>query len=103
MKVFIKNSSIKGYHIYKVQPHGEIELEVKVDQNNAYDPDAMAVWMPELEAVPERLRYTECKPAKNGKPCQKVNEIAGKMVGRVPANLGKVFKSLKLQLNSIKW
>ncbi len=79
--------SIKGYHIFKIRPCSYLSLTVSPDENNPYDQYAMVVKMP--LSVPE-------EDAKRGP--QKVREITGKHVGRVPANLSKVFQLL-LQKN----
>ena len=84
--------SIKGYHIFKVRPHQHIPLLVLPDTGNQYDKDAMKVVMP--DHVPkDMLELMTREGDKNCSP-QKVKHILGKQVGRVPANLCRVFWGL---------
>ena len=69
---------------------------------NQYDPNAHTVWMPQLETIPVSLRTEVTRPEKKGSSKQTVQDTAGKMVGRVPANLGKLFKDYGRSIISIK-
>ena len=95
MKVItIENSSIKGYHVFKIRPHNDIEMIVTEDNENSYDPYAMVVQMPEEGSIPKELLEDVTREAKEGMATQTVKSIASKTVGRVPANLGKIFRNL---------
>ncbi|XP_071121977.1 uncharacterized protein [Mytilus edulis] len=83
--------SIKGYHVFRLRPHVEIPLNVELEVNNPYDPHAMKVSVPALQHIPQHLHDTVTK---DGNPPQRVRHIAGKQVGRVPANLCKAFHLL---------
>ena len=47
--------SIKGYHIFRVRPHPDIELKVVPEPNNPYDHNAMKVKLPSLVETPAHL------------------------------------------------
>ena len=103
MKIAIQDSFIKGYHIFCIRPHPEVTMVVRQEENNKFDHNIHSLWMPSMADIPILFRGAVTRPAKNGKPEQTVAEIAGRMVGRVPANLGEVFKDLKDSIISIKW
>ena len=48
--------SIKGYHIFRVRPHPNIELQLMPDPTNPYDNNAMKVMVPILTEIPEHLQ-----------------------------------------------
>ena len=103
MKLIIKNSHIKGYHKYRIRPHEDILMLVKKEELNAYDPNAMVVIMPRLDEIPVALHNTMTKEAKGKQEAQYVRTIAGKTVGRLPANLGEVLRKLEDNIKSWKW
>lgn len=78
----IIDSNIKGYHIYHIRPCTKVVMHVEPEFGNSYDPNAMLVKIPELK---ELLTMTEEETMKSK---------AGKIVGRVPANLGQLFRHL---------
>ena len=41
MKLILKNSSIKGYHIFKIMSVKEMMMVVKREEENEFDPYAM--------------------------------------------------------------
>lgn len=92
--VYVTKSNIKGYHIYRVRPHPEIEMIVQKDILNSYDPHAMFVTMPQLEDIDSQLHNSITEPSKGKEKEQIVEEIAGKHVGRVPANVCEFFNKL---------
>lgn len=73
----------------------DISLNVQREENNRYDPNAMKVLMPPLDQIPERLHGDSTRPGGARFPiAQTVARIAGRQVGRVPANLCKAFNLL---------
>lgn len=100
MKVKVIESTIKGYHVHRIRPHQDIDMLVKPVENE-YDKYAMGVWMPNLSAIPVSLHESITRPAKRGSSTQKVKDIAGLLVGQLPANLGKVFHDLLPYTKSI--
>jgi len=90
MKVLkVTNSAIKGYHIFKIKPHESIKMLVIPELNNSYDANAMLIQMPAIQDIDENLHEEN-----TGKDDTKVTDIAGKKVGRVPANLAVIFRKL---------
>ena len=51
---------------------------------------ALAVIAPVLEDIPAELHNEITREARKGRHAQKVRDIAGKMIGRVPANICKI-------------
>ena len=47
--------SIKGYHIFRVRPHTDIEMNVVPEPTNPYDHNAMKVMLPALMEIPVHL------------------------------------------------
>ncbi len=84
--------SIKGYHAYRIKPTGDIKLTVVPDPHNRFDPHAMAVRVPQVEQIPQHLRNRLWDSRAGQQPVQ---ELAGAMVGHVPANLCTVFHRLQ--------
>ena len=102
--IVLRNSCIKGYHIFQIKPHREIKMLVQNEDGNKYDPFAMLIRMPELINIPIKLHNNITREAKSGKIVQTVKSIANKVVGRVPANLGKLFRDLQNQCHiKITW
>ena len=95
MKVIrVTDSTVKGYHVFKVTPHPAIPMFVKKDEGNSYDPNAMVVKVPDLKEIPAELHDVVTKEAKGKKEKQTVRDTAGMIVGRVPANLCGLFRKL---------
>ena len=69
-------------------------MDVKNENDNKYDPYAMLVVFPVLSKIPEALKNSITRERKGDRPEQRVKEVAGKVVGHVPANLCKVFRKL---------
>ena len=102
--IVLRNSCIKGYHIFQIQPHPGIKMLVQNEDGNKYDPFAMLIRMSELTNIPIKLHNDITREAKRGKTAQTVKSIANKVVGRVPANLGKLFRDLQNQCHiKITW
>ena len=59
--------------------------------DNKYDPQAMIIKINKINAS---LHGDVTKEAKGKQPQQKVKDIAGKTVGRVPANVFKLFNKV---------
>ena len=103
MKLRVINSAIKGYHIYHVRPHRGISMVVRKEHTNSYDENAMIVEIPKKEDLPVSFLEEISRPAKGTKNCVKVKDITGKLVGRVPANLGRMFQTLDKNIVKITW
>ena len=89
MKQFtVINSAIKGYHVFRVKPHNLVNMDVIPEMDNKYDSNAMIIKMPPLHNISDLLLNEKTDDGKF------VKEIAGKIVGRVPANISKVFNEL---------
>ena len=88
-KITITNSNIKGYHFFKRKPHPVIGMVVEPEIGNKYDADAMVIKMPNLENIPIRY-HDEMLPSST----ERVKDISGKVIGRVPANICKLFREL---------
>ena len=56
--------------------------------------NAMLVRMPTLENIPVSMHHINTRAEKPSAEEQKVKDLAGQVVGRVPANLCKVFRKL---------
>ena len=84
--------SIKGHHFFKVRPHEEIPLMVVPEEGNKFDEHAMMVMMP--KDVPEVMLDAVTRKGDIKQKTQRVKDILGKQVGRVPANLCGVFRDL---------
>lgn len=103
MKVKVVDSHIKGYHIFYIRPHVDIPMKVLPENGNKYDPSAMAIWMPPLDAIESKLHNVVTRGERPGIPCQRVRDAVGRMVGRVPANLGKIFREIEPYVWGISW
>lgn len=86
-KILIKDSFIKGYHIFEITPHIEVEVEVEKEVGKRFDPFAVIVNVPILEKIAPELHGETTRVEKREWPKQVVQDIAGKVVGRIPANL----------------
>lgn len=87
------HSNIKGYHIFKLRPHPSVGMIVE-EVANSYDPNAMVAVMPRLNNIDPALYNEVCCEARKGMRAQMVRLNAGKIIGRVPANIGKIFRDL---------
>lgn len=84
-----------GYHAFQIRPIPQIRLLVRPEHNNPYDPYAMKVMMPSLEDIPLHLHELVTREASHRHPeAQRVQDIAGRQVGRVPANLCRAMRAL---------
>lgn len=98
----IIKSNIKGYHSFKIRPHCDIEMDVVVEEDNSYDPYAMAVNMPLIQEIHPRYHDVVTREEKGKYKKQSVRDIAGKQVGRVPANLCKMFRKVLHEKDVVK-
>ena len=100
-EITISQSHIKRYHIFKITPHKEIELQVLNEVNNKNDPNAMLVKMLGLEEIPVNLHGDITRPKKisSNEKKQTVKEIAEKDVGRVPGVFRDLLKSGKAKIS----
>ena len=95
MKVIhVTDSTIKGYHIFKVTPFPTIQMLVEKGEGNSYDPHAMVIKVPDLKNIPIELHDRVIKEAKCKTSKQTVRDTAGRTVGRVPANVCALFHKL---------
>ena len=78
-------------------------MEVERDFDNVYDEFAMKVSMPDATKVKAGLLDAITRPEKRGRPCQRVKDVTGKVVGHIPANLGELFVQLKDKIVRISW
>ena len=92
--LMIVNSNIKAYHIFKIRPHPKIEMLIEKEINNPRDPHAMIIKMPPLNKIPNNFHDDVTKEKKGKEKQQTVKDIAGETVGRVPANICKIFEKL---------
>ena len=84
--------SIKGYHSSRIRPCEDIPMLVLPEDGNAYDENAMMVKMPDI--IPEEYHDRTTREGDARQRTQKVADIVGKQVGRVPANLCRAFGDL---------
>ena len=102
MKILhIENSSIRGYHFSKRRPHTEIEVLLDKEEDNSHDVNAMVIKMLDLIQIDKQYLDITVRPCKGKEPEQKVKDNAGKIIGRVPANICKIFKEL-ITSNQVK-
>ena len=95
-EIVIRNSTISGLHITKNSSHPDVTLLVFPD-TTWKDENAMQVAVPSQENLaPETLRLVTWprNPVSRRYVDQLVQDVAGKKVGNVPANLCKLFKDL---------
>ena len=91
-EVVLKNSVVKGYHVYKLKPlmtNPATRLVVQREYSNPRDPSACLVWVPPLSDMPEDIHdmYTDIK-------CfLKVSDIADLPVGHVPLGFSGSFRA----------
>lgn len=69
--------SIKGYHIFHVKPHEDLELLVIPDLNNHFDNYAMKVMCPGLQEISEALLDAPLPQQHRGRSAVTVSDIAG--------------------------
>ena len=85
---------IKGYHVFRIKPHTDLELQVSHDVNNRYDEHAMKVCCPSVQEIPSHLlRASAFRQRHNA--CL-VKDIAGK------SNLFQVTGTFLLLIASIE-
>ena len=69
---------IKGYHIFRIKPHQELELKVTHDSNNRFDEHAMKICCPDVQDIPLQLLTAEA--FRQRRDSCLVRDIAGKFV-----------------------
>jgi len=82
--------AIKGYRVYKIKPHENIPMTVEHEPDDSHEPNAMVVKMPDATTIDSKYLNDITRESSDGN--QTVAEIAGKIVGHVPANLCRAFK-----------
>ena len=84
--------AIKGYHVTQIRPHPAVTLKVMEEDDNPVDPMAMKVVMPNAHEIDEELLGEVTRLGDNRRPTQRVRDTVGCIVGRVPANLCRMFR-----------
>ena len=89
-KVFLKNSVIKGYHVFQIRPpktNPPTLLTIDREYTNTHDASACLVWLPSLETFPEDIhdQFTDEKRQ------LMLSDVAGLPVGHVPKCLSELF------------
>lgn len=90
-KVILKNSVIKGYHVFKIRPpytNPATRLTVDREYTNRHDEHACLVWLPALDtfSIDMHNMFTDEKRQ------LKLTDIAGLPIGHVPKCLSSVFR-----------
>ena len=101
MILIVANNNIKGYH-FRVKPNEMVKMKLLREEDNKYDEFVMIIQVPEVHEILSGL----CEKSTNDRhhPSQKVHDICGKIVGCVPASLGKIFcQLLELDIEEILW
>ncbi|XP_063429019.1 uncharacterized protein LOC134719709 [Mytilus trossulus] len=94
--------SIKGYHAFRIKPHSQIELDVLPEEGNPFSQYATKVVMPLLQEIsPDLHNVSTDMREENHQRGQLMKDIAGKQVGRVPANLCTAFRNM-ISRNTIR-
>ena len=102
MKILhIEYQSIRGYYFFKRRPHTAIEMLLEKEEDKSYDVNAMVIKMPDLIQIDTQYLNITVRPCKGKEPEQKVKDNAGKVIGRVPANICKILKEL-ITSNQVK-
>ena len=70
-------------------------MHVIKEETNKYDPWAMTVVMPRLEKIDRLLHDKITRPGDSKRSEQTVADIAGRVIGRVPANFCRALCQLK--------
>ena len=71
-----------------------MEMLLEKEEDNSYDVNAMVIKMPDLIQIDKQYLDITVRPYKRKEPEQRVKDNAGKVTGRVPANICKIFKEL---------
>ena len=96
-----ENSSIRGYQFFKRRPHTAIEMLLEKKEDNSYDVNTMVIKMPGLIQIDKQYLDITARPCRGKEPEQKGKDDAGKVLGRVPANICEIFKEL-ITSNQVK-
>lgn len=88
--IIIKNAVVKGFHEFQIRPPPTLQLPVTKEYGNKYDPHSCLVWVPEIDKIPNNL-LNEVTDHKRG---ERVRNIAGLPIGRVPKGLSSCFWNL---------
>ena len=104
MRVKIINSTFKEYHLYHIRRTKSIKMQVEKEQGDEFDQYAMVVKIPEANQMSNDILQEISRPAKkNTLNNVLVKDIAGKRVGRVPANLGKAIYRVWKYIGEVSW
>ena len=104
MSVKIIISAIKGYHVYHIRPTKSIKIQGEKEQGSEFDQYAMIVKIPEANQMPNDIFQEISRPAKKNTLYNVlVKDIARKLVGRVPANLGKAIYRVWKDIDEVPW
>lgn len=89
--------SIKEYVHFKIRPSLSIPMFLEYEVNNPKDTNAILVKMPPISSIDRSKHNVTTREKKGSRPAQYVHEIAGKTVGRVPANLCRALRKISDQ------
>ena len=78
-------------------------MRVQKEEDNSYDPSSMIVKIPPLKDIPFSFHKEITRKAKRKEPAQFAYKTTSKVVGRVPANLGKVLRKIEDSVLSLEW
>nr|XP_058963438.1 uncharacterized protein LOC131790267 [Pocillopora verrucosa] len=82
-KISIQGVQIKGYHHFKIKAPRGTPLVVQTEDNNKYDPHALACLLPrEMERIPEALREVQIF-SKSQRKKYTLEDVKGQQIGRI--------------------
>ena len=104
MSVKIINSTVKEYHAYHIRPTKSFKMQVEKEQDDEFDQYTMVAKIPEANQMSNDILQEISRPAKkNTLNNVLVKGIAGKLVGRVPANLAKAVYRVWKYIGEVSW
>ena len=82
-------STINGYHAHRKMPLAgtRIPLDCILEPTNPYDSDAIKIMVPSINRIPAAYHLLLTKPPPRP---QRVSDVAGHVVGRVPLDASKI-------------
>lgn len=78
-------------------------MQAQKEEDNSDDQNSVIVKMSPLKDIPFSFHKEITRKAKGNKPVELVYQTASKIVGRVPANLGKVLRKIENSVLSLEW
>lgn len=92
-EIVIKNSVIKGYHVYQIHPpmtNPPTRLRVDLEYTNLRDENASLIWVPNIDTFDNEFH----KLITDQKRFLYLSDIAGLPVGHAPWGLSSAFRKL---------